>query len=76
LQDHHRAKIIGMQSFGKGTVQQLVDFTDGSSLKLTIAEWLTPGGRTIEGVGIKPDIVIEGKGDRDEQLLRALDLVR
>jgi len=76
LQDHKRATLVGEQTFGKGTVQQLVDFTDGSSLKITIAEWTTPNGRKIEGTGITPDIVVESKDDRDEQLLKALELVR
>lgn len=76
LQDAKRATVIGETTFGKGTVQQLIDFTDQSSLKLTVAEWLTPSGRKIEGKGITPDIHIEGRSDRDEQMLRALDLLR
>lgn len=76
LQDAKRATVIGETTFGKGTVQQLIDFIDQSSLKLTVAEWLTPSGRKIEGKGITPDIHIEGRSDRDEQMLRALDLLR
>lgn len=75
LQDAKRATIIGEKTFGKGTVQQLIDFTDRSSLKLTVAEWLTPAGRKIEGKGVMPDIVVEGRSDRDDQMLRALDLL-
>ncbi|OGJ58134.1 hypothetical protein A3H22_00120 [Candidatus Peribacteria bacterium RIFCSPLOWO2_12_FULL_55_15] len=76
LQDAKRATIIGETTFGKGTVQQLIDFTDQSSLKLTVAEWLTPSGGKIEGKGIIPDILVEGQSDRDDQMLRALDLLR
>lgn len=75
LQDAKRATIVGEKTFGKGTVQQLVDFTDQSSLKLTVAEWLTPAGRKIEGKGVTPDILVEGRSDRDDQMLRALDLL-
>jgi carboxyl-terminal processing protease len=55
LQDNHAATIIGTKSFGKGSVQQLVD-VDGGSLKITIARWLTPAGHWIMGNGITPDV--------------------
>jgi carboxyl-terminal processing protease len=78
LQDYKLATIIGQQTFGKGSVQDYDEFTDGSSLKLTIAKWLTPKGRTIQGEGIKPDIDVQftqedQKEKRDPQLDRALD---
>ncbi|MBI3331403.1 S41 family peptidase [Candidatus Peregrinibacteria bacterium] len=77
LQDHKRARIVGETTFGKGTVQQVLQFNDGSSLKMTVAEWHTPLERKIDGVGIEPDIKVEGsQGDRDEQMLRALELLR
>ncbi|MEQ1848972.1 MAG: S41 family peptidase [Candidatus Peribacteraceae bacterium] len=75
LQDLKRARVVGTKSFGKGTVQEVVSFTGGSAIKLTIAEWFTPLGRTIEDTGVMPDIVIESE-DRDEQLRRALELLR
>jgi carboxyl-terminal processing protease len=56
-------------------VQKIVTLRDGSSLKLTIAEWFTPLGRQINKEGIKPDVPVAA-GDRDEQLLKAKDLVR
>lgn len=75
LQDAKRARVVGDQTFGKGTVQQVLQFTDGSSLKMTIAEWFTPIGRKIDGVGITPDIMVE-LGDRDQQMLKAIELLR
>lgn len=75
LQDYKRATIIGTQSFGKGTVQELVNFQGGEALKLTIAEWSTPLDRTINGVGVAPDIVVE-PDDTDSQLRRALQILR
>lgn len=65
LQDNKRATIMGTTSFGKGTVQTVVDLDDGSGLKLTIARYLTPSGRVIQGTGIKPDIVVPAKKPKD-----------
>jgi len=76
LQDAKRAKVLGQKSFGKGTVQEVLQFTDGSSLKMTIAEWFTPMLNKINGVGVIPDIQVQNAGDRDEQLLKALELLR
>ena len=59
LQDYGKGKLIGQKTFGKGSVQDYEQFTDGSALKLTIAEWLTPKGRHINKVGVAPDEVIE-----------------
>ncbi|PIQ76238.1 hypothetical protein COU78_04735 [Candidatus Peregrinibacteria bacterium CG10_big_fil_rev_8_21_14_0_10_49_24] len=75
LQDLGRATILGEKSFGKGTVQQVLQFNDQSSMKMTVAEWLTPDGRKINGVGIIPDIEVP-EGDRDEQMSRALEIMR
>jgi carboxyl-terminal processing protease len=56
LQDSKKAVIIGEKTFGKGSVQDFETFTDGSALKLTVAEWYTPNGRNINKDGIVPDI--------------------
>ena len=78
LRDHHIAKLIGENSFGKGSVQQLFDNGDGSALKLTIAHFFSPNGVKINHQGIKPDVEIKmqpnlvGKVGRDTQLERAL----
>jgi carboxyl-terminal processing protease len=59
LQDHKRALIMGERSFGKGSVQSVIKLGDGSGLKLTIARYYTPSGRSIQSEGINPDVVIE-----------------
>ncbi len=56
LQDHERARIVGVRTFGKGAVNLLHALESGAGLNLTIARWLTPNGRTIEGEGIEPDV--------------------
>ena len=76
LQDAKRATVVGTKTFGKGTVQSVLRFTDDSGLKMTIAEWLTPDGRKIDQEGVHPDIVVEFESERDEQMLRALELLR
>lgn len=58
LQDHKRATILGTQTFGKGSVQTVFELGDGSALKLTIAKYFTPNGRSIQAEGITPDIVV------------------
>jgi carboxyl-terminal processing protease len=58
LRDHGVATVIGSQTFGKGSVQEVVDLDKGSSLKVTVARWLTPEGTSISEGGLKPDIVI------------------
>ena len=78
LKDHQRAILIGEQSFGKGTVQLPHTLSDGSELRVTIAQWLTPKGAFIHKEGIVPDIVVERSQEdflegRDPQLDRALE---
>ncbi len=81
LKEHERATIIGTQTFGKGSVQELVELGDGSSLKVTIARWLTPNGNSISDGGLTPDIVVERTPDdrvaeKDPQLDAALDFMK
>ena len=78
LQDHSRAVIMGTPTFGKGSVQTVIEMEDGSGLKLTIARYYTPRGRSIQEKGILPDFVVgetEGVLQKSEQL-RERDLKR
>jgi len=77
LQDYGVATILGETTFGKGSVQQLETFRDGSELKVTVARWFTPQGMNIDEEGIVPDVEVEFTeedfdADRDPQLDRAL----
>ncbi|MBL9037120.1 MAG: S41 family peptidase [Archangium sp.] len=64
LQDHRRAVVLGVPTFGKGSVQTVIEMEDGSGLKLTIARYFTPSGRSIQEKGIFPDFVVsEAEGD-------------
>ncbi len=81
LQDVDRALIVGEKSFGKGTVQELIPMQNGAHLRLTVAKWLTPGGRDIGKVGIEPDLHVERTSeeianDEDPQLEAALRYLR
>ncbi len=76
FQDYKRATLIGETTFGKGTVQQLVEFKDGSSLKMTIAEWKTPKDRKIDGIGVIPDIAVDSTSAPDAAMAKALELLR
>jgi len=81
LRDNRQIKLIGETSFGKGSVQKLEYLEDGSSLKVTVADWLTPFGRHITDEGLDPDIVVEMteqdyEQDRDPQLKRALEIIK
>lgn len=59
LQDHHRAVIIGTQTFGKGSVQTILPLTNETALKLTTARYFTPSGRSIQAEGVTPDIILD-----------------
>lgn len=81
LQDAGIATIVGKTTFGKGSVQDYQEYDDGSALKVTIAEWLTPAGRSIHHEGITPDVSIDLTAEdihaeRDPQLEKALELLR
>ena len=78
IKDYNRGKLIGEKTFGKGTVQQYESLSDGSSVKITVAKWLTPNGASIDKNGITPDIEIkEGDDalfdDNDPLLTRAIE---
>jgi len=77
LQDHQRAKVLGTQSFGKGTIQTLLPLSNGSAVKLTVAKYFTPSGRSIQAKGITPDYVVEDPSispEEDAKLRREANL--
>ena len=76
LQDYKRAKIVGTKTYGKGTVQEVLTFQSGEALKITIGEWLTPLGRTIDKIGVQPDIVTTDTATPDQQLKAAINALR
>ncbi len=79
LQDYKKATIVGEQTYGKGVVQNLFTLSNGTTLKVTTADWHTPLDRSINGEGITPDMVVERSYDdinnmRDPQMDKALEL--
>jgi len=81
LRDNRGIKLIGEQSFGKGSVQELERLKGGSSLKITVAKWLTPKGELITDVGLEPDIKVEITEEdyeegRDPQLDKAIEVIQ
>ena len=79
LRDYGKAKLVGKKSYGKGSVQVVLDLSSGSQLKVTEARWYTPKGKNIDKEGIKPDVEVEltaddVKNDKDPQLEKAESL--
>jgi len=80
LRDIRGIKLIGEKTFGKGSVQTLENFRDDSSLKITVAKWLTPSGVSIADEGLKPDVEVElteddANNERDPQLDKAIEIL-
>ena len=80
LAEHGRATLVGDKTFGKGSVQELVDITSDTSLKITIARWLTPNGLSISEDGIEPDYLVkylpaDREANRDPQLEKAIEIL-
>lgn len=81
LRDNRNIKLIGQTSFGKGSVQQLESLGGGSSLKVTVAKWLTPKGYSISEKGLEPDIKVDMTDEdflqnRDPQLDKAIEIIK
>ena len=77
LQDHHRARLVGSQTYGKGSVQTVMPLSDGHAIKLTTSRYFTPSGASIHKRGITPDVAIEEQKDGDDRALHvALDLLK
>jgi carboxyl-terminal processing protease len=89
LQDHGRAQLVGERTYGKGSVQTVMPLGEGSAIKLTTSRYLTPSGRSLNGVGVDPDVVVHNADPQrqyrgggglvamgeDQQLLEALRLI-
>jgi carboxyl-terminal processing protease len=89
IKDHDRARLVGERTYGKGSVQTVVPLTEGSAIKLTTSRYLTPSGRSINGTGIEPDVLVRNTDparqyrganspvslDEDRQLQEALRLI-
>lgn len=80
LQDYGKATLVGEKTFGKGSVQDYSEFGDGSALKVTVALWLTPKGRSINKEGIQPDVEVENTpedwdNNRDPQMDKAIEML-
>ncbi|MCZ7414554.1 MULTISPECIES: S41 family peptidase [unclassified Streptomyces] len=72
LQDRGRALVVGSRTFGKGAVQVPYEQPDGSVAELTVGEYATPGGRTLEGVGLQPDVAVEGGESAQDKAVTVL----
>jgi carboxyl-terminal processing protease len=75
LQDRNRAVVVGSQTFGKGSVQAPARFSDGSGLELTVGHYLTPSGRSLDGVGITPDVLVPARTPLAELDARAVEVL-
>ncbi len=69
LRDHNRAKLLGENSFGKGTVQQAVDLDKGASVHVSVAKWLTPNQTWVHHVGLKPDFTVEFDASKSAKIV-------
>jgi carboxyl-terminal processing protease len=81
LQDHGRGPLVGQKTYGKGSVQSVYDLSDGSSVHITAAKWLTPDRHQIDGQGLSPDLEVAVTDDdrsqgRDPQLEQAIDYLQ
>ena len=81
FQDHEIATLVGSQTFGKGSVQELIPVKGGGSLKITVAKWLTPNGLSISDNGLTPDVEVEVtlediEAEIDAQLDKAIEVVK
>ncbi len=84
IKDHEIGTLVGTTTFGKGIVQQIMSFRDGSAVKITVSAYYTPSGNNIHGIGIEPDVICEFDGEAyygsedhpDNQLEKAKDVLK
>ena len=80
LRDYNKATLVGEKTYGKGSVQTIRELSDGSSMKITIATWMTPNGDFINEKGLNPQVEVkltasDVEKNKDPQLQKALDLI-
>ncbi|MGN6686910.1 MAG: S41 family peptidase [Actinomycetales bacterium] len=75
LQERNRAVLVGTRTFGKGSVQEPVELPDGGALELTVGRYFTPSGRSIEGIGLTPDVTLAASDDPAVALRRGVDVL-
>jgi len=81
LQEYKIATLVGEKTFGKGSVQELVNITDTTSLKVTVAKWITPNGKSISLQGLEPDVVVpftqkDADAKKDPQMDKAVEILK
>ena len=77
LKEYGVATVVGEKSFGKGSVQEVVPVNDETSIKITIANWLTPKGVWISKQGITPDVIVKNTSTKvDAQMNKALEILK
>ena len=81
LRDNRKVKLVGEQSFGKGTVQEILPLSGDASVKLTVAHWVLPSGKVLENGGLAPDVEVKTddentKDGKDPQLEKALEILK
>ena len=74
-------EVVGETTFGKGSVQEVIPMSNGTSLKVSVARWLTPSGQSIQDSGIEPDVKVEMKkedieNNKDPQLDKAMEIIK
>ena len=75
LQDRNRAVVVGDKTFGKGSVQEPIELADGSAIELTVGTYRTPSGRSIDGVGVSPDVAVSADSAATVAESRAVDVL-
>ena len=81
VKGRERVKVVGETTFGKGSVQEVIPMSNGTSLKVSVARWLTPSGQSIQDSGIEPDVKVEMKkedieNNKDPQLDKAMEIIK
>jgi len=76
LQDRNRAVLVGTRTFGKGSIQEPTRLPDGSVIELTVGTYMTPSGRSLDGVGLEPDVLVSSRAGSATAEQRALEVIR